>query len=66
MIKEIWEFQIKLLKFPPKSKLIYSHRRFRAGYDFLLLREEAGVNLGGAGNWWKENQPKPKLSYQNK
>jgi len=66
MIKEIWEFQIKLLKFPPKSKLIFSHRRFRAGYDFLLLREEVGVNLGGAGKWWKENQPNSKRSYQNK
>ena len=66
MIKEIWEFQIKLLKFPRKSKLIFSHRRFRAGYDFLLLREEVGVNLGGAGKWWKENQPNSKRSYQNK
>ena len=66
MIKEIWEFQIKLLKFPPKSKLIFSHRRFRAGYDFLLLREEAGLNLGGAGKWWKENQPKFKRFYKNK
>ena len=66
MIKEIWEFQIKLLKFPPKSKLIFSHRRFRAGYDFLLLREDSGVNLGGAGKWWKENQPESKRSYQNK
>ena len=66
MIKEIWEFQIKLLKFPPKSKLIFSHRRFRAGYDFLLLREEVGVDLGGAGKWWKENQPYHKRSYQNK
>ena len=66
MIKEIWEFQLKLLKFPPKSKLIYSHRRFRAGYDFLLLREEAGVNLGGAGKWWKENQPKTKRPYKKK
>ena len=66
MIKEIWEFQIKLLKFPPKSNLIFSHRRFRAGYDFLLLREEAGVNLGGAGKWWKENQPKSKRHYKNK
>tara|TARA_B100000131_G_scaffold322176_1_gene375245 strand:- start:1116 stop:2333 length:1218 start_codon:yes stop_codon:yes gene_type:complete len=65
-IKEIWEFQIKLLKFPPKSKLIYTHRRFRAGYDFLLLREEAGLNLGGAGKWWKENQPNSKHSYKNK
>ena len=66
MIKEIWEFQIKLLKFPPKSKLIFSHRRFRAGYDFLLLREEAGLNLGGAGKWWKENQPKTKRHYKKK
>ena len=66
MIKEIWEFQIKLLKFPPESKLIYSHRRFRAGYDFLLLREEAGVNLGGVGKWWKENQPKTKRRYKKK
>jgi poly(A) polymerase len=66
MIKEIWEFQIKLLKFPPKSKLIFSHRRFRAGYDFLLLREEAGLNLGGAGKWWKENQPKSNRFYKNK
>ncbi len=66
IIKEIWEFQIKLLKFPPKSKFIFSHRRFRAGYDFLLLREEAGVNLGGAGKWWKENQPKSKRHYKNK
>ena len=65
-IKEIWEFQIKLLKFPPKSKLIYTHRRFRAGYDFLLLREEAGLNLGGAGKWWKENQPNSNHSYKNK
>ena len=66
MIKEIWEFQIKLLKFPPKSNLIFSHRRFRAGYDFLLLREEAGVKLGGAGKWWKENQPNFKRHYKNK
>ena len=66
MIKEIWEFQMKLLKFPAKSKLIYSHRRFRAGYDFLLLREEAGVNLGGAGKWWKENQPTTKRPYKKK
>ena len=66
MIKEIWEFQIKLLKFPPNSKSIYSHRRFRAGFDFLLLREEAGVNLGGAGKWWKENQPTTKRPYKKK
>ena len=63
MIKEIWALQIRLLKYPPRSNLIYSHKRFRAGYDFLLLREEAGENLGGAGRWWKENQPRPKNSY---
>ena len=62
MIKEIWALQIRLLKYPPRSNLIYSHKRFRASYDFLLLREEAGANLGGAGQWWKENQPRPRNS----
>jgi len=66
MIKDIWEFQIRLLKIPPKSKQIVNHKRFRASYDFLLLREEAGVNLGGAGKWWGKNQANNFNSRRNK
>ena len=51
-IKETWEMQIMLLKIPEKSKITLKHPRFRAAYDFLLLREKSGENLGGAGAWW--------------
>src|SRR5690606_39794779 len=30
--------------------------RFRAGYDFLLLREIAGEETGGLGDWWTRYQ----------
>ena len=51
-IKETWEMQIMLLKIPEKYKITLKHPRFRAAYDFLLLREKSGENLGGAGAWW--------------
>jgi poly(A) polymerase len=35
------------------------HRRFRAAYDFLLLREEAGEATGDLGAWWTEFQELP-------
>ena len=30
--------------------------RFRAGYDFLLLRESAGEQTNGLGEWWTDYQ----------
>jgi poly(A) polymerase len=32
------------------------HEKFRAAYDFLLLREDAGENHNGAGQFWTEYQ----------
>tara|TARA_E500000331_G_scaffold268560_1_gene259926 strand:- start:14 stop:1204 length:1191 start_codon:yes stop_codon:yes gene_type:complete len=51
-IKEIWEMQIILLRIPEKSKTSLRHPRFRAAYDFILIREKSGENLYGAGEWW--------------
>ena len=57
MIKEIWEMQIRLLKTDSSKALnLLTNSRFRAGYDFLLLREKSGVNLNGAGKWWTDAQ----------
>ena len=59
MIKDIWEFQIRLLKVKsPKITSLISHKRFRASYDFLILREQSGVNLNGCGKWWTDVQNK--------
>jgi poly(A) polymerase len=35
---------------------VFGHPRFRAGYDFLLLREESGEPLNGLGQWWTDFQ----------
>jgi poly(A) polymerase len=32
------------------------HPRFRAAYDFLLMREDAGEDLQGLGQWWTHYQ----------
>lgn len=56
-IREIWELQIKLERRHgrrPDSTL--EHPRFRAGYDFLLLREQAEEVSDGLGEWWSQYQ----------
>ena len=56
-IREIWDLQVKLEKRHgrrPDSTL--EHPRFRAGYDFLLLRERSGEIMAGLGEWWTNYQ----------
>ena len=55
--KEIWELQSRLMRDNKRSiEGSFSHPRFRAAYDFLLLREEAGEDLSGRGKWWTQFQ----------
>ena len=59
MMKEIWEYQIRLRKIQGKRPLqLIEEPRFRAAYDFLLLREAAGENCHGLGKWWTQFQIK--------
>ncbi|WP_082870373.1 polynucleotide adenylyltransferase PcnB, partial [Oleiphilus sp. HI0123] len=47
MMKEIWEYQIRLTKTHGKRPFhLAEQQRFRAAYDFLLLREQAGEPVG--------------------
>ena len=55
--REIWELQLRLEQRSRRSvETVYQHPRFRAGYDFLLLREESGEPLDGLGQWWTDFQ----------
>lgn len=55
--REIWDLQERLPRRQGKrADLLLEHPRFRAGYDFLLLREEAGEQTGGLGDWWTDYQ----------
>lgn len=57
MMREIWELQLRLSPRNRRSvEIAFAHPRFRAAYDFLLLREEAGEQLNGLGEWWTRFQ----------
>ncbi|ANI17414.1 MULTISPECIES: polynucleotide adenylyltransferase PcnB [Pseudomonas] len=56
-IREIWDMQERLPRRQGKrADLLLENPRFRAGYDFLLLRESAGEETGGLGDWWTDYQ----------
>lgn len=56
-MRDMWDLQRRLHKRAPKQiDSVYSHERFRAAYDFLLLREQSGEQLEGAGEWWTQYQ----------
>lgn len=55
MSREIWEMQARLeMRQGRKAMLLLSHPRFRAGYDFLLLRSESGEDVGELAQWWTD------------
>ena len=56
-MRDIWFLQFRLpAKFGRKPDVLLEHKRFRAAYDFLLLREEAGEKTDNLGTWWTEYQ----------
>ena len=56
-MRDIWFLQSRLpSRFGQKPDRIIEHKRFRAAYDFLLLREQAGEKTDQLGEWWTEYQ----------
>jgi poly(A) polymerase len=56
-MKEIWDLQLRLPKRAGhKAEQLIENRRFRAAYDFLLLREQSGEHTDDLGKWWTDYQ----------
>jgi len=56
-MREIWDLQHRLNQRAGMRALrLLDHPRFRAAYDFLLMREDAGEKLDGLGSWWTHFQ----------
>ncbi|MDH5378438.1 MAG: polynucleotide adenylyltransferase PcnB, partial [Gammaproteobacteria bacterium] len=54
-LREIWQLQDRFEKRAPKRSLrLLSHPRFRAAYDFLLLRATVGDVNNTLAEWWTE------------
>ncbi len=56
-MKEIWALQPRLQQRSGKRAFaLLTHPRFRAGYDFMLLRAESGEVAMELANWWTRFQ----------
>lgn len=56
-MREIWDLQQRLPnRLGMRALRLLDHPRFRAAYDFLLMREDAGEPLDGLGSWWTHYQ----------
>ncbi|PKM04483.1 MAG: polynucleotide adenylyltransferase PcnB [Gammaproteobacteria bacterium HGW-Gammaproteobacteria-6] len=56
-LREIWDMQPRLeRRSGRRADQLLEHPRFRAAYDFLLLREGAGEETEGLGQWWTDYQ----------
>ncbi|MBN3728857.1 polynucleotide adenylyltransferase PcnB, partial [Burkholderia sp. Ac-20379] len=54
-MREIWGLQLRLEKRSGRGALrLLEHQRFRAGYDFLLLRCESGELDESVAQWWTD------------
>lgn len=55
--RDIWNLQPRLTKRQGKRAFrTLTHPKFRAGYDFLALRAEAGESLSELADWWTRFQ----------
>jgi poly(A) polymerase len=56
-IRDVWHLQQRLeARLPRTIERLAGHVRFRAAYDFLLLRAETGDDVGEAAAWWTSYQ----------
>ncbi len=54
-MREIWTMQLRLTFITGKRPLrLLDHPRFRAGYDFLLLRAQTDEQAAELAHWWTQ------------
>ena len=56
MARDIWLFQIRLKCIKKHSLRVMMHPRFRAAYDFLLLRAQVGETVADLVDYWTAEQ----------
>ncbi len=57
MMREIWDLQMRMDRRRHRKPLEFAqHKRFRAAYDFLSLRAQAGEDVSAVVDWWTQFQ----------
>lgn len=53
VMRDIWNLQGRLpARAGRRAERLLTHPKFRAGFDFLLLRRDAGENVTELADWW--------------
>jgi poly(A) polymerase len=56
-MREIWQLQSRLeRRAGNQAARLFEHKRFRAAYDFLLLRAQVGETDSAHADWWTRYQ----------
>ncbi|WP_144393101.1 polynucleotide adenylyltransferase PcnB [Pleionea sediminis] len=56
VIRDMWALQSRLEYRTHRSYKLLEHPKFRAAYDFLVLRSQADEKLNSIANWWTRYQ----------
>ena len=56
MARDIWALQVRLKRTTKKPLRVLMHPKFRAAYDFLLLRAQSDESLENLVDYWTKEQ----------
>ncbi|VAW67262.1 Poly(A) polymerase [hydrothermal vent metagenome] len=57
VVRDIWQLQHRFkFRHGRRARTLLMHRKFRAAYDFMCLRSQAGEDEGDACEWWTHIQ----------
>ncbi len=64
-MREIWNMQLRFQhRYGQRPLRFLTHPRFRAAYDFMLLRGMAGEELQETCDWWTKLQDQPEVRHE--
>ena len=66
MARDIWTLQIRLEQTKKRTFRVLMHPRFRAAYDFLLLRAKSGECLDNLIDYWTKEQLNEPLAQKSR
>lgn len=67
VMRDIWALQSRFShRHGKRATALFEHPKFRAGYDFLCLRAQAGEISGEDCRWWTEFQEKSPAAQKKK
>ncbi|VAW58054.1 Poly(A) polymerase [hydrothermal vent metagenome] len=57
VVRDIWQLQQRFkFRHGRRARGLLGHRKFRAAYDFMCIRGQAGEDMGDSCEWWTRIQ----------